>query len=772
MKEIYKIKSSLLFLLLVFFQKIFSQVDDDFTSHIIEENTGSYLIDVNDYNKLNIFLTTSNKIYFASSLPYTTEGPISVTGITTNQYSMAATYDNNYLLIACLNEALLAKIKISDGQSTILLNYNEINYSGETLKVPTQACFLSIYDNIAYISFPNTYESENKTYINFYIIKQSLAYNTDGPILGSDRNIFKYDEDSRMEKMLTTRQICCDVILYQSDTNENRVVCLYEKITTGIASQINGIILKNDFSGIESIYDRIAGFGHDSGFNCFKYNDNIFTLIMRKQLYNMTLQYSSNMFALKRTKCITFEDSQNNLIYFTNNIIFFVQIIHLPQFTHNINFINMNTFDSSNYYRIYDYTDGHTITNLIVKYDENSKTLFCIYHLNNNIKYFSVNNEKINNIFYIDSYSKGYQIISNSTDPITLDEDFIEKYGTAEIQFTKVYKESSTSSFQYKVKDRNQTNFPYDKSTHKLTPPSSNNYWYEYNFAYIFDDETNFLGIFYLDNVMITLETCAYQCSECTSDYSTCIDCRNDSYAKLEGETTDNNCYPVDQYFEGYIYDSENKIFKKCYSSCSFCYELVTTNPSSQHECKSCAEGYYPSYEFEGNCYKINVDEMSSEKYIQTNTDGNFSLKSCSELNRNFKIYSTGECISSCPTESIYYSFTKNEINFSEQNTIKITEPHYEFTPIPPPKYSFNGVCYIADDCPTNTLADSSTNKCKCQQAWHQDLSTEEITCYSTDYCINTAYKYYYDDTKECKQNSDNTIYYQFNFQEYKKGMS
>ena len=97
MKEIYKIKSSLLFLLLVFFQKIFSQVDDDFTSNIIEENTDSYLIDVNDYNKLNIFLTTSNKIYFASSLPYTTEGPISVTGITTNQYSMAATYDNNYL---------------------------------------------------------------------------------------------------------------------------------------------------------------------------------------------------------------------------------------------------------------------------------------------------------------------------------------------------------------------------------------------------------------------------------------------------------------------------------------------------------------------------------------------------------------------------------------------------------------------------------------------------------------------------------------------------
>ena len=36
--------------------------------------------------------------------------------------------------------------------------------------------------------------------------------------------------------------------------------------------------------------------------------------------------------------------------------------------------------------------------------------------------------------------------------------------------------------------------------------------------------------MFYLNNIKLTIRTCAYQCGSCSEDYYKCDDCRNNKY--------------------------------------------------------------------------------------------------------------------------------------------------------------------------------------------------------------------------------------------------
>ena len=134
----------------------------------------------------------------------------------------------------------------------------------------------------------------------------------------------------------------------------------------------------------------------------------------------------------------------------------------------------------------------------------------------------------------------------------------------------------------------------------------------------------------------------------------------------------------------------------------------------------------------------------------------------------SYKINSTRECIDTCPTTWIYYNFINKNINLTYITIDLINSDNYIDTNIFP-KYLFNGICY--ESCPLLTISDDINNRCSCEYAYHieNDLSIyyEEV-----DYWINSPYKYYLNDIKECiSGNGGPSGYKQFNFQCYKNSV-
>jgi len=185
------------------------------------------------------------------------------------------------------------------------------------------------------------------------------------------------------------------------------------------------------------------------------------------------------------------------------------------------------------------------------------------------------------------------------------------------------------------------------------------------------------------------------------------------------------------------------------------------------HNCLTCNEGYLKSYEYMGNCYKIEYPLNNSDtKIINNKENDSYSVvDSCLNQVNKFKIVSTGECVSKCPESTVYHTFTYQKINFEEQGILPL-EKMYPLTIEKPPKFLFGNLCYV--NCPITTNTDNDNNLCKCKYGWEQNETTKEISCYNNkEYCLSIEY-YYHIDTKECVLGGCRDGYYQFNFECYK----
>jgi hypothetical protein len=167
-----------------------------------------------------------------------------------------------------------------------------------------------------------------------------------------------------------------------------------------------------------------------------------------------------------------------------------------------------------------------------------------------------------------------------------------------------------------------------------------------------------------------------------------------------------------------------------------------------------------------GNCYKIDYPNNKSNIYkiVNNQEDENYTLlNNCININK-YRIVSTGECVSKCPNETVFHTYTYIYRNFSTQTNTAIGKM-YPLTLEKAPKYLFNNVCYQV--CPSLTKEDDKNNKCKCIYGWEQNNITKMITCYPyKEYCLSNEY-YYHVDTKECVPNGCKENYHQFNFECY-----
>ena len=118
MKVFLSIRNNIIcFHLFAIINLIFSQINDNFETGVLEE--GNYdLLDVTDYHNMNLVVSTSKNIY--TGVP-----PVKKVETNANliKFSSLITINENYLLAACLQDSFLGKINLSNGNFISLISY-------------------------------------------------------------------------------------------------------------------------------------------------------------------------------------------------------------------------------------------------------------------------------------------------------------------------------------------------------------------------------------------------------------------------------------------------------------------------------------------------------------------------------------------------------------------------------------------------------------------------------------------------------------------------
>ena len=705
------------------------QINDNYFSDDLDE--ADYFLDVKDYHNLNLIITSSKKIF--TGIP-----PIykSSTEANINYYSSVATYNDNLIVVACLEDSLLAKININNGYHEILLNYFD------SLVKPKFICSLIINIDKIYIAISQPSPNSEGKLIH-KIIKVDIKNNNNLEIENSSIDNITIQKEYQQTKF--SHQILCES-LTEKENNGNKLICIYEDLygNLNFPCVIISSIIKEDFSIEKTLY--LYADIQELSMKLFKLNQYYLRIALNIIIFDIYIIYKNseikieisgqaNEYFLKNAEFELFDYNKNyNIKIIKDNISQGTALIELPVFEIYYN-------NSNDYYRIYD-TTWTKITKVYTNYDDVNDYYLCVFQVPGKIRYFSFyNNIKI---FDIKQYEKVLKIKSNTTQEYNLSQiieseqnfGLLDEYSCKEINS---FNENSIMFYPLL-----ETNF--DKVSQILTIDSTNNTWKIYEFCFR-DNQISTSREFILVKAKLQVQICSFECSSCVDDYYTCNDCRK-KYAKINSDTTGNICYPINQLMEGYIYDSDSNKFEPCFHSCKFCSKKGALSSQNEHNCEFCSEGYYPSYQYLGNCYKINEGDITLDKYVNNINDESFTLNSCLNLGKLFKINSTGECLEECPQESLYYNYKYyDSFNFTDQDYFVIIQ-QYNRTKEKILKYKFNNFCY--EECPLNSYPNNN-NECICSFYYYNNTSDNKLICFDEiENCESRNYLYSSPDTLEC----------------------
>ena len=405
--------------------------------------------------------------------------------------------------------------------------------------------------------------------------------------------------------------------------------------------------------------------------------------------------------------------------------------------------------------------DNEAIRKIMGYFEEERDILIFIYELySHKIKYYTIQGRSF--LYEFKTNPKIIEVKSNTRTIFNVSELIISPIEPDLLSFSNLIYYISTSN-----KNTTYDKYNFNKNNQILTIEESLNDWIVFNFYY--DGQINrFSTAFYLEGATVTIKTCLFKCGQCFGNISECDYGTCKANFSLFKESDDKECYPNDQNFPNYIYNKTTNYFEKCYPSCYFCSkENEFSTPQSQN-CKVCQEGYLKSYNYPGNCYPIEFPQNTSNysKIVDNINHDSFQIiDSCFNISK-YIINDTGECVDSCPTNTVYYTYYFNKsLDFSQQEESFIGYL-YPLSKEKTPKYLFNKVCYSY--CPSLTYEDKKNNICKCKYGWHRDPTTNEDICYDNmDYCLSLEY-YYHTDDKECVLHGCKDGYYQINFECYK----
>ena len=775
------------FLLLIIIQIKCEDYFNSFETNIITE--GSSLIDISDYYNISLIITTDKKIY--TGIPPTFKNSIYSK---ISEISSAVTYNNNYTLMACTDDYLLIKINIETGEEVPLVNYTFFT-------IPNCTCSISTKDNYVYIGISNIitpyykikkwdnrfenytdldsfnstelnntneiddsnyyfYYDYNNTYLVNSLIKIKLKNDGDNidPLLDEAFDIVNYTiqyKHKNLENLPLSRPLSCEIVNVKNIiTEEPRLICGYiianETSKDSFDYLLINIVMNSDFNDIED--ETITKYKYKimPYIKLQKINSTHIRYIASKISYEVALKKEGDKYKIEITN-----DNKNLHKFQSSGSLFFYNNHYL--FSADTSFMYIKKNISEHYLQV---IEKSSLKKLMGYYESERDILLFIYELcSNEIKYFTIENTSLLYDFKINPTI--IKVISNTTTFFDVGELIETPKDHNPLSFNYLIHYISTTNYNLSYE-----NYNFEKETQNLTIYESLNDWITFFFYY--DGKTKGYHIsFFLEKCKVTIKTCLFKCGQCSLNFENCdLGSCKENFA-LFRDDQDNGCYPKEQNFPTYIYDKETNYFEKCYETCTFCSKKVGNSSQESQNCKACEDGYLKSYKFPGNCYGVEYPYNTSEYYKNVNSinDENFTLVNSCLL---YQINETGECVDSCPKDTVYYNYYLNEsLNFSgqEESYIGLLYP-LEIEKIP--KFLFNNICYSI--CPELTYEDKNSSTCKCKYAWHRDPDTQEIICYNkTDYCKSKEYYYHHDD-KECVLNGCKTGYYQTNFECYKDG--
>ena len=404
-----------IYMILIIKIKIFyCQKNDDFGIDTLE---GEDLIDVTDYHNLSLIATTSKKIY--TGIPPNLK--ITTTANFINASSII-TFNDKYLLAACLKDSLLTKINLNNGESTSLLNYD--TFSTElNLDIPITSCSLSIIENTIFIGYAKIdyfTKETNKTNIvmRFNITNKE---SDDGPDIDDtvDKKFFIFPKS--IIKTESTKQISCEPLRITKNITYYRLVCVFEDLypyESKWAYHTFATSINENFDGFEiTMYEIMVFKVNDvSGFKLIKLDDTKLKVSMRTIDYDINLALNkSNILVISKSKGNSY-DSILDLFDYSHG--------YITNLANTQNIYTFKIYEKSSDYLNFTDSNGNNLIKIKLYYNNNN--ILLTYQFQSKIKYFYILN--IQNIENLLSYSKEIQTqISEENEQETTIKQYTDK---------------------------------------------------------------------------------------------------------------------------------------------------------------------------------------------------------------------------------------------------------------------------------------------------------------------------------------------------------
>ena len=209
-------------------------------------------------------------------------------------------------------------------------------------------------------------------------------------------------------------------------------------------------------------------------------------------------------------------------------------------------------------------------------------------------------------------------------------------------------------------------------------------YKYEYNgkcynncsFAYILNYNISSYNI-HKDE----LKNCL-SCSNDNFNFGLCIEC-NDNYYPKENDTNNIgiyiNCYDKSILKEGYYFDKNDSLYKKCYDSCQTCEQKGNKDT---HNCVTCKSDY-SLIPIKNNCIKLEKEEIidnieldeiiNNTELTEIIIDYIIKIEAICTEEKPFEKIANRECVKNCDINDIINNicilkFKKNETENEKEN--------------------------------------------------------------------------------------------------------
>ena len=284
-----------LFSLFIFiFINVNSQIEDNYQIQSLNDEDGNSLIDVVDYHNLKLVISSSGNIY-EGIVPQ----KVSKTNANLFKYSAIASVNENYLLASCLTDSFLTKINIISGEFESLLQYSDISANLE-LTTPENVCSISIIENLVFIAYSIISDTTRKNIVIRVNIKDKDDSN--GPTIDTiyEKKYFIYSIE--YIQLTSIRHFACEAVYIKNDESNYRLICAYE--TKESSYEVKAFVIKNNLEELDDNGQEYSLFSVTSvsGFRLFRMDSFNIRVVMRKKVYDLSLQNNDGVINIIMTK--------------------------------------------------------------------------------------------------------------------------------------------------------------------------------------------------------------------------------------------------------------------------------------------------------------------------------------------------------------------------------------------------------------------------------------------------------------------------------------